>query len=196
MYIFWDNSNIHISGYNSVLPKKEPIVNPKLFRTNFKNLLKLVCNNNKVDDVFLAGSVPPDTDAVWNYLRSINIKPHILTKTAHGTEQESVDILLQNKMLECAAICMPSTSELALLTGDGAINEFGSGFLNTLKLVKEKFNWDISVYAWGETCNRHLREYAEINGKFVDLENYYFNITFIQRDKFYSDNFTRPSTPL
>ncbi len=196
MYIFWDNSNIHISGLNHVLPQKEPNVKREQYRTNFNNLLTLVCKGHKIDEIFLAGSVPPESDAVWNYLASIGISPNILTKTADGKEQESVDILLQNKMYQCAIDCFPEPATLALLTGDGAINKYGDGFLETLKRVKEKFNWNIEVYAWKSSCSRLLREYAENNGTFVDLEDYYFNITFIQKDKFTSNTFSRPSKPI
>lgn len=44
MYIFWDNSNIHISGLK-VMEEKEPTQTKELFRTNFKNLFELVRNN-------------------------------------------------------------------------------------------------------------------------------------------------------
>ena len=41
MFIFWDNSNIHISGLNA-MAEKEPNQLRELFRTNFPNLFALV----------------------------------------------------------------------------------------------------------------------------------------------------------
>lgn len=41
MYIFWDNSNIHISGLR-VMKEKEPTQQQELFRTDFNNLFDLV----------------------------------------------------------------------------------------------------------------------------------------------------------
>ena len=47
MFIFWDNSNIHISGLKA-MEQKEPGKLKELFRTNFKNLFELVRNNRLI----------------------------------------------------------------------------------------------------------------------------------------------------
>ena len=39
MFIFWDNSNIHYSGLESVYPIFEPGKPREIYRTYFKNLL-------------------------------------------------------------------------------------------------------------------------------------------------------------
>lgn len=63
MFIFWDNSNIHISGLKA-MEQKEPDQLKELFRTNFKNLFELVRNNREVESAYLSGSIPP-----FNYLQ-------------------------------------------------------------------------------------------------------------------------------
>lgn len=195
MYIFWDNSNIHISGLN-VMAKKEPTQLKELFRTNFKNLFDLVRNNRHVDAAYLSGSIPPPNNALWDYLKNMGIQLQLLNKTAEGTEQESVDMSLQTMMLRTAIDCISTPSTIAVLTGDGAGKQLGEGFLSDLKRIKS-MGWNIEVYSWVDSCNRYLKEYVEQNGKFVALDDYYFSITFLKEDRYNpTGSPTRPSTPL
>lgn len=181
MYIFWDNSNIHISGL-SVMAQKEPTKLRELFRTNFRNLFELVRNNRNVEAAYLSGSIPPPNNALWDYLKNMGIQLQLLNKTAEGTEQESVDMSLQTMMLRTAIDSITSPSTIAILTGDGAGKQLGEGFLSDLKRVKA-MGWDIEVYSWKTSCNRYLKEYAEQNGKFIALDNYYFSITYLKDDR-------------
>ena len=182
MFIFWDNSNIHISGLNVML-EKEPLQQRELFRTNFKNLFSLVKNNRKVDAAFLSGSIPPPNNALWDYLRNMGINLQLLNKTADGTEQESVDMSLQTMMLRTAIDNINSHSTIAVLTGDGAGKQLGEGFLTDLKRIKD-LGWEIEVYAWKNSCNRYLKAYAEQNGKFIALDDYYYSITYLKEDRY------------
>ena len=72
-----------------------------------------------------------------------------------------------------------SPSTIAILTGDGAGKQLGEGFLTDLQRV-HRFGWKIEVYAWERSCNRHLKTFAQNNGKFVSLEDYYYSITFLK----------------
>lgn len=193
MFIFWDNSNIHISGLVSVMPIKEPQATRELFRTDFANLFQLVCQNRPVDCAYLSGSIPPPNDGLWNYLRKMNISLQLLNKTVEGKEQESVDMSLQTMMLRTAFD--NDSSVMAVLTGDGAGKQLGEGFLSDLKRIK-KIGWDVEVYAWETTCNRYLKDFATENGKFIRLEDYYNSITFIQRDRYGKIAYFRDSAPL
>lgn len=194
MYIFWDNSNIHISGIN-VMTKKEPNQLKELFRTNFKNLFELVRNNRNVESAYLSGSIPPPNNALWDYLKNMGIQLQLLNKTAEGTEQESVDMSLQTMMLRTAIDHISSPSTIAILTGDGAGKQLGEGFLSDLKRVKN-MGWNIEVYSWRDSCNKYLKEYVEQNGKFIALDDYYYSITYLKEDKYNPMGITRPSSPL
>lgn len=177
MYLFWDNSNIHYSGMNSVMPQFDIGSSPYQYRTHFKNLFELVRAGRTMEAAYVAGSVPPPSDAVWDYIRRLKINLTLLNRTADGKEQESVDMSLQSMLLR--TIIDKEPSDIAILTGDGAGNLLGKGFLADLKRAK-KLGWSIEVYAWESTCNRYLREYAENEGKFIGLEKYYYSITFLQ----------------
>lgn len=180
MFIFWDNSNIHFSGVNYACPKIEPDVDPVLYRTYFRNLFELVRNNRSIDKAYVAGSVPPPSDSLWEHLRNLDIQLTLLDKTASGKEQDSVDISLQSMMLRSILDYPPNT--MAILTGDGAGALEGKGFLSDLQRA-HRIGWSVEVYSWEGTCNRYLRDFAEKNGKFVSLEKYYYSISFIRNGR-------------
>lgn len=182
MYIFWDNSNIHISGLNA-MQKFEPSQTRELFRTDFKNLFDLVKKDRIVDGAYLSGSIPPPNSALWDYIKNLGIDLQLLTKTEDGTEQESVDMSLQTMMLRTAIDHIDNPSTIAVLTGDGAGKQLGEGFLSDLKRIKS-MGWNIEVYSWEDSCNRFLKEFVEDNGTFIALDNYYFSITFLKEDRY------------
>ena len=180
MFIFWDNSNIHYSGLNSVFPSFEPGKERGIYRTYFKNLFELVRNGRSVEGAYAAGSVPPPSDDLWVYLKNLGIDLTLLDKTADGKEQDSVDMSLQTNMFRVAFDYEPGT--MALLTGDGSGGALGKGFLSDLQRI-HKQGWKIEVYAWDTTCNRYLKAFAEENGKYQALEKYYYSITFLKGER-------------
>lgn len=182
MFIFWDNSNIHISGLQ-VMQEKEPDQLQELFRTNFNNLFDLVRKNRKVDAAYLSGSIPPPNNSLWDYLKNMGIQLQLLTKSAEGGEQESVDMSLQTMMLRAAIDNIGNPSTIAILTGDGAGKQLGEGFLSDLKRI-HKMGWNIEVYSWEKSCNRNLKEFAQTNGSFIALDDYYESITFLKEDRY------------
>ena len=195
MFIFWDNSNIHISGLNA-MAEKEPNQLRELFRTNFPNLFALVKKDRDIDAVYLSGSIPPPNNALWDYLRKMGIQLQLLSKTSEGTEQESVDMSLQTMMLRTAIDHIEQPSTIAVLTGDGAGKQLGEGFLTDLKRIKA-MGWNIEVYSWKNSCNRYLKEYAEQNGKFIALDDYHYSITYLKEDRYNpTGKPVRPSTAL
>ena len=73
MYLFWDNSNIHYSGLNTVYPMLEPGKERGIYRTYFKNLFELVRNGRVINGAYAAGSVGNKAGYrfFWQYFRLI-----------------------------------------------------------------------------------------------------------------------------
>lgn len=180
VHIIWDNSNIFHSGQR-VCGKNEPMHEPS-FRIYFKNLIDLAADNRPVEQVFCVGSVPPPTDAIWEHIRRITGRaPETYERgSATGTEQ-AVDQALQVRMLRLGYDVDPPET-LVLLTGDGAGWEEGIGFFADIKRLHE-MGWKIEVLSWARSCKRVMREWAEENGVFVDLEPFYSSITFLQSNR-------------
>ena len=66
-----------------------------------------------------------------------------------------------------------------LLTGDGSGFADGVGFHADLERMHRR-GWRIEVLSWRHSCNRRMREWAEQNGSFVALDDFYDAITFLE----------------
>lgn len=181
MYIFWDNSNIHYAGLDQVFPMKEPGKQKELYRTHFSNLLDLVAGGRKIDDIFFAGSVPPKGDSLWKHIESLGITPSLLPRSMTDGEADTTDHVLQLALLRLV-LDNTEPNTIALLTGDGAGINNGQGFLADAKRIAEK-GWKFEVYSWDAACHGLLKRFAEENGKYINLEDYYESITFIKGER-------------
>lgn len=90
-----------------------------------------------------------------------------------------MDRLLQTHMLRDAIDrnCAPGTA--VLLTGDGSGFADGAGFHADLKRMRDR-GWAVEVLSRRHSCARRMREWAEENGAFVALDDYYENVTFLE----------------
>ena len=181
MYIFWDNSNIHYAGLNHVLPTMEPLAQRELYRTHFSNLLNLVTSGRQVEDIFFAGSVPPKDDSLWKSIENLGITPSLLPRSISDGEADTTDHVLQLALLRLA-FDSPEPKTVALLTGDGAGINDGQGFLADAKRIAQR-GWTFEVYSWDIACHKLLKEFAENEGKYIKLEDYYEYITFIKNGR-------------
>jgi hypothetical protein len=177
--IFWDNSNIWLVGQN-VCRQKEP-GDESSFRIHFAYLLDFVVNRRQVDFAFVAGSIPPTTDSLWQRFANLNIQV-VTQERGQATRGEvAVDEVIQlrmaNRVLEVTA-----PGIMVLLTGDGSGYYDGRGFIRQLELA-HNHGWQIEVVSWDIGCNRHLRSFAESNGSYRSLEPVYDNITFINNKR-------------
>ena len=185
VFVIWDNSNIHYGGLDQVRPIKEPNSKMELYRTHFMNLLNLVASGRPIGKVIFVGSTPPESDGIWNYLRSIGIKPETIARSADGSENDTTDHLLQAELLRLAYDY--DSGVIALLSGDGAGINQNKGFFADLKRINSK-GWQVEVYSWDETCHTDMKQYAQSHWSFTNLSDYYEHITFLQG--------VRPATPL
>ncbi len=66
-----------------------------------------------------------------------------------------------------------------LLTGDGSGFADGAGFHADLKRMNSR-GWRVEVLSWRHGCNRRMREWAEEEGVFIELDDFYDSITFLE----------------
>ncbi|MNV63023.1 hypothetical protein D3C71_1555990 [compost metagenome] len=137
----------------------------------------MVRNQRVVKTAFVAGSVPPPSDTIWNHIRSLGVNLKLLNRDAKNKEvglDETIQTFLLRTMID---VRPPET--IALLTGDGAGDEIGIGFLADLKRA-HSLGWKVEVYSWDAGCKRELREFAKQHGTYYKLEDFYDHITFIE----------------
>ena len=111
----------------------------------------------------------------------MGIRPSLLPRSADEGEADTTDHVLQLALLRLA-FDHPVPSTIAILTGDGAGIYDGQGFLADAKRLHQK-GWQFEVFSWDMVCNNKLRSFAQTSGRYVKLEDYYYNITFIKHNR-------------
>ena len=178
-FIYWDNSNIYI-GARFLAEEREGYTARFRVRMNFQNLFSLARANRPVENAQAAGSVPPELRALWNRMEAEGVKVELFDRgeSTRG-EQEWPDRVLQTQMLRDSLDYNGDPGIAVLLTGDGKGFFDGAGFHADVERMHRK-GWRVEILAWGNSCSHRMREWAEKNGVFIPLEDYYDSVTYLE----------------
>ena len=178
VFIYWDNSTIFVEAQRIAGNQKEHPDARYRVRINFDNMLRLAHADRPLRKAMVAGSVPPELRQLWNRMENRGIEVRLFNRIRSDLgEQEIPDRLLQLQMLEDAMDFDPGI--VVLMTGDGAGYLEGAGFHSTLERMRRR-GWRVEVLSWAHSCNYRMREWAETNGVFVALDDFYDSITFLE----------------
>lgn len=180
IFIYWDNSNIfHEAQRLAEQREKSPEARYRV-RIHFDNLHDLALAGRRLEKAIAAGSVPPSMRQMWNRLENSGVEVKLFDRGVPGRgEQEVPDQMLQIQMLGDAIDYNGDPGTAVVLTGDGAGYYEGSGFHRNLERLSKR-GWNIEVLSWKHSCNKRMREWAEGNGVFVALDDFYESITFLE----------------
>ncbi len=178
VFIYWDNSNIFISAQQAAINIEGEHSRFRV-RLHFKNLLDLARGGREIEHAVAVGSVPPELKHVWNQLENEGFEVQLLERGALQGGEQGVDQVLQSAMLRDALDYNGNPGIVVLLTGDGSGFSQGVGFHADLERMRKR-GWRIEVLSWRHSCNRRMREWAEEHGKFIALDDFYYNITFLE----------------
>ena len=180
VFIYWDNSNIFHEVQRYATEGDESPGARWRVHINFDNLFNLAHANRKLVRAIAAGSVPPEMKQLWNRLESRGMEMHLFDcEDFWRGEQDMPDQVLQLQMMRDGWNNNGHPGTVVLLTGDGAGYTKGGGFHYTLEQMHER-GWKIEVLSWAHTCNQRMRKWAEENGVFVALDDFYDAITFME----------------
>ena len=178
VFVYWDNSNIYHEAQRLAEERNGTPGARYLIRIHFDNLLRLAHADRPLEMAVAAGSVPPEMENLWRRLENQGVSVELFDRGASNRgEQEIPDRFLQQRMLEDAVDHINDSGTVVLLTGDGAGYAEGRGFHRTLERM-HGLHWNIEVLSWAHSCNRGMRRWAEDNGVFVPLDDFYDSITF------------------
>lgn len=178
VFIYWDNSNIYHEAQRLAEERNGTPGARYLIRIHFERIMELASAGREVERAVAAGSVPPEMQQLWNRLENSGVEVQLFNRGDSGSgEQQVPDQVLQLRMLKDALLYNGDPGICVLLTGDGAGYERGEGFHSALELMHQK-GWRIEILSWRHSCNRRMRLWAEENGAFVALDDYYESITF------------------
>ena len=117
---------------------------------------------------------------LWNRMEGRGVEVRLFDRGApERGEQEMPDRLLQLRMLEDALDFNGDPGIVVLLTGDGAGYLEGAGFHSTLERMHKR-DWRVEILSWAHATNPRMRRWAEANGIFVSLDDFYEAITFME----------------
>ena len=178
VFIYWDNSNIFHEAQRLAEEQNGTPGARYLVRINFDAMLRLAHADRTVQSAVAAGSVPPEMRQMWNRLESMGVEVKLYDRgDPYRGEQDVPDRILQVRMLETLADFVDDPGIVVLLTGDGAGYLEGTGFHSTLERMHRR-GWRIEILSWAHATNQRMRHWAEENGIFVALDDYYDSVTF------------------
>ena len=175
VFIYWDNSNIfHEAQRFAGQVEDAPNVRYRV-RIHFDNMLRLAHADRPIERAFAIGSVPPEMRQLWNRLDNSGVEVELLDRGEHPIPDRSLPI----RMLQDALDYIDDPSAIVLLTGDGAGHMQGADFHNALKRMHRR-GWRVEILSWSHSCNQRMRQWAEENGEFIALDDFYHTITFLE----------------
>ncbi|NKC16488.1 MAG: NYN domain-containing protein [Gammaproteobacteria bacterium] len=180
VFIYWDNSNIFHEAQRLAEEHSEGPNARYRIRVHFDNMLRLAHADRPIERALAMGSIPPEMRQLWNRMENNGIEVGLFDRGGRERdEQEMPDRLLQLQMLEDALDYNGDPGIVVLLTGDGAGYREGAGFHSTLERMHRR-GWRVEILSWAHSCNQRMRHWAEDNGVFVPLDDFYDAITFLE----------------
>ena len=179
VFIYWDNSNIFHEAQRFAEERNEGPDARYRVRIDFDNILRLAHANRTLGRAVAAGSIPPEMRQLWNRMEASGVEVQLFDRgSPQRGEQDTPDRILQLRMLEDALDHNGDPGVVVLLTGDGAGYHEGTGFHSTLQRMHQR-NWYVEILSWRHSCNQRMRRWAEENGLFIALDDFYESITFM-----------------
>ena len=176
VFIYWDNSNIFHEAQRLADERNSGPDARYRVRVNFVNMLRLAHADRPVERACAAGSVPPEMRQLWNRMENQGRAVQLFDRAG---DREFPDYTLHLKMLEDGLDYSGHPGVAVLMTGDGAGYLEGAGFHRTLERMHRR-GWRVEILSWSHSCNQRMRRWAEENGVFVALDDFYDSVTFLE----------------
>jgi len=171
VFIYWDN--LHFAREARRLAEKREAAVGQRVRIHFGNLYRLAHAGRAVGRAVAAGSVPSKMKRLWKQLENYGIETEWHDRGAIFANGEKVtDPALTTRMLHDAFDFENDPGIVVALSADG-----DARFHADLQRMHRK-GWRIEVLSWLHSCNHRMKEWAQQNGKFIALDDFYDSIAF------------------
>ena len=195
VFIYWDNSNIFIEAQRLAEERNDHVDARFRVRIKFDNMLRLAHADRPLRKAMAAGSVPPELRQLWRQLEQRGVSVNLYDQGQSVADEQKIPEL-QLRMLEDGLDYFEDPGIAVLLTGDDSGYAYSGGFPSALQRMHRR-GWKIEILSWRHSCNYRMREWAEENGVFVPLDDFYESITFLEPSlPGHRLAQSRPATPL
>ena len=180
VFIYWDNSNIFHEAQRFAEERDEGPNARYRVRVHFDSMLRLAHADRPIERALAIGSVPPEMRQLWNRLESGGAEIEMFEQGSRGRgEHGTPDQILQLQLLRDALDYIDDPGIVALITGDGAGYLQGAGFHRALERMHKR-GWRVEILSWAHSTNQRMRRWAEENGVFVALDDFYESVTYME----------------
>ena len=180
VFIYWDDSNIFISAQQVAIEREGEAVRSRV-RIHFRNLLELARAGREIEHAVAVGSIPPELRHVWESLGKRRRHRSLAGTRCHaGAGTGSGPSFAKPRCCAMDSITTESRALRYCSPGTGLALTMASAFHADLERMRRR-GWRIEVVSWRHSCNRRMREWAEENGQFIALDDFYDSVTFLER---------------
>lgn len=176
VYFFLDYSNIAISA-QEIAWTQDGYMSKQRVRLHARNLRTLAERNREWRLGFAAAGLHAACPKLCKHFNESGIRIEVSERGNSSNREQNVDQRIQYEMLKLTK-CSFQRGTVVLATGDGAGGSQNEGFLNVLENLLEH-GYSIELFSWRRTLNHELRGWVERYGRFVELDDFYPDITFI-----------------
>jgi hypothetical protein len=177
VYFFLDYSNIAISAQDVGWLSDGHAARHSI-RLHARNLRALAQRNRDWKFGFAAAGLHATCPSLCRHFEEASINIHVSERGNNSNREQNVDERIQYEMLRLTKKCH-ERGTVVLATGDGAGSTRGEGFHSVLENLLEH-GYSIELLSWKHSLNSDLRLWVETHGRYIALDSFYQDITFIE----------------
>jgi len=176
VYFFLDYSNIAISAQDRA-GLEDGYMYRQRVRLHAANLRALAERNRRWKLGFAAVGLQTDFKRLRGHFDEAGICIEVSERGGSSNREQNVDERIQYEMLKLTKKSN-ERGTVVLATGDGAASSENDGFKSVLENLLEH-GYSIELMSWRSSINFELRCWVEKHGSYMELDDFYKEITFI-----------------
>lgn len=178
VYFFLDFSNIAITAGKIAPDHGDGLLDRRHVRLHCRNLRRFVERDRVWGKGYAAAGLKNQDSTIKRHFEQVDIRFDIFERGEVTGREQNVDERIQLEMYRLPA---PRDEEatVVLATGDGKGTERGDGFISALTELRNR-GFEVEVMSWAESFNQHLRNWAALNGRAIELDEFHQDLTFVE----------------
>lgn len=181
VHFFLDFSNIAIGARTVAFEKGDGLYGHETVRLHAGNLKHLAQRNRRWASGYASAGLCDQQSPIKYAFEKEGIAFDISERGKHSNSEQNVDERIQLQMMRL--LRKPVEKGVVILaTGDGNRSTNHSGFIETLVTLQD-YGFAIELMSWRHSLSDELRTWASSNGRIIELDSYYNDITFLCGDR-------------